>query len=211
MMYHLLSNVIKGGVMSLQIDPSSNDYRPILKLIVYFFFNIHYYIFLIGFLVRYNRHKTLGFINLMESRPRTYKIKILLQVIMGLSTLTMALDLDWEDGKYDFDPLSLIYIVYSVTWILSVYLQFFEYKRNLPHAWYTHQMFWLLSSLLSAVSLATLFYYQYDVCFDSQGNLYSNCLIEKHVLIKMAIVHVIFILISAILTYMGFKFNREHP
>jgi hypothetical protein len=109
-----------------------------LKLIVYFFFNIHYYIFLIGFLVRYNRHKTLGFINLMESRPRTYKIKILLQVIMGLSTLTMALDLDWENGQYDFDPLSLIYIPYSLTWILSIYLQFFEYKRNLPHAWYTH-------------------------------------------------------------------------
>jgi hypothetical protein len=175
-MYHLLlSRVIQEGVTSLQIDPSSNDYRPILKLIVYFLFNLHYYIFLIGFLVRYNRHKTLGFINLMESRPRTYKIKILLQVIMGLSTLTMALDLDWEDGKYDFDPLSLIYIPYSLTWVLSIYLQFFEYKRNLPHAWYTHQMFWLLSTLLNTVSFAIIFYYQYDVCFDPLGNLYSNC------------------------------------
>ena len=57
---------------------------------------------------------------------------------MGLSTLTMALDLDWENGQYDFDLLSLIYIPYSLTWILSIYLQFFEYKRNLPHAWYTH-------------------------------------------------------------------------
>jgi hypothetical protein len=142
-----------------QIDPSIKNYRPIVKLFLFFVFNTHYYLFLIGFLVRYNRHKTLGFINLMESRPRTYKLKILLQTIMGLSTLTMALDLDWEDGGYHFDPYSLIYIFYALLWVVSIYLQFFEYKRNLPHAWYTHKMFWVLSAVLNTASLIGLLYY----------------------------------------------------
>jgi len=32
-------------------------------------------------------------------------------------------------------------------WLVSMYLQYFEYKRGLPHAWYTHQIFWILSAL----------------------------------------------------------------
>ena len=64
------------------------------KILVFYVLNIHYYLFLIGFLVRYSRHKNLGIINLSESRPRTYKVKILLQAIMGISALAMAYDTD---------------------------------------------------------------------------------------------------------------------
>ena len=63
----------------------------------------------------------------MESKPNTYKVKILLQVIMAFTTALMGIDWDFQNGGYTFDALALIYFGYSVAWILSIYLQFFEY------------------------------------------------------------------------------------
>ena len=67
---------------------------PIPILLYYFVLNAHYYIFLLGFLVRYSRHKNLGKNNLKDPRPFTYKLKMLLQGIMMISTLLMAYDID---------------------------------------------------------------------------------------------------------------------
>jgi hypothetical protein len=92
------------------------------KFIVYFGLNAHYFIFLIGFLVRYNKYRGLGLINLMESKPKTYKIKIFLQVIMGITTALMAIDWDFVNNQYSFDPIALIYIGYTILWGLSIYL-----------------------------------------------------------------------------------------
>lgn len=71
---------------------------------------------------RYYKHKKLGVINLAESRPRTYKLKVLFQVIMSIATLVMAIDTDYADGKYTFEPMALIYVFYSFIWLLSIYL-----------------------------------------------------------------------------------------
>jgi len=66
-------------------------------------------------------------INLMESKPKSYKVKIFLQIIMAFTTALMVIDWDMKNGGYTFDALALIYIGYAITWILSIYLQFFEY------------------------------------------------------------------------------------
>ena len=43
--------------------------------------------------------------------------------------------------------MDAIYGVYGVIWLVSMTVQFFEYKRGLPHAWYCHLMFWAVSFL----------------------------------------------------------------
>ena len=184
-------------------DILTSSYSDLLyhKFVIYFGLNLHYYLFLIGFLVRYNRHNSLGMINLMESKPRTYKVKILLQLIMAFTTLLMVIDWDVVNGKYTFDPLALIYALYTIGWILSIYLQFFEYQRNLPHAWYAHQMFWVLSAVMNCVIFGALFYYT-DI-EDMSTNLVMK--------LKYIVTHCIFITVSIILSVMVFKYRREHP
>ena len=85
--------------------------------------NFHYVLFLIGFLVRFSRHRGLGIINLNDPRPRTYKIKIALQIVMGLACFGMVYDTDvGPDGRKEFEPLALVYIFFGFLWALSVYL-----------------------------------------------------------------------------------------
>ena len=66
-------------------------------------------------------------INLMESKPMTYKVKIFLQFIMAFTSALMGVDWDFKNGGYTFDALGLIYFGYAAAWCLSIYLQFFEY------------------------------------------------------------------------------------
>lgn len=51
---------------------------PLRKILYYIVGNLHYYLFLIGFLVRYQRHKNIGKYNLKAPRPKTYIMKIIL-------------------------------------------------------------------------------------------------------------------------------------
>ena len=102
-----------------------HDYSEgVKKLFMFVALNFHYYLFLIGIIVRYTRHKNLGIINLNDPRPKTYKFKIALQIIMGVACLSMVYDTnyDLDTGKYYFDPLALIYIVFAFTWFLSIML-----------------------------------------------------------------------------------------
>ncbi len=171
------------------------------KFLIYYGLNFHYFLFVIAFLVRYNRFKTLGLINLSESRPRPYKVKILLQIIMGFSCWGMSIDTDYSDGKFDFDPLALIYFAYGLIWALSIYLQFFEYRRNIPHAWYAHQLFWTLASIMSALSFVCLF------LLTNIADMRTNMTMK----VKYIVTHSIFCIVSTILAVMGFKYKREQP
>jgi hypothetical protein len=36
------------------------------------------------------------------------------------------------------EPVGAVYVFYAGVWIWSIYVQFFEYKRGLPHSWYCH-------------------------------------------------------------------------
>jgi|LauGreDrversion4_2_1035121.scaffolds.fasta_scaffold421932_1 hypothetical protein len=101
------------------IDPDGPLNEPFPQLIIFYGLNIHYLFFLIGFIVRYQRHRYLGLNNINDPRPRTYKIKIALQGVMAFFTLLMAAEVS-EDGS--FEPLGLIYIVYSGLWGLGIFL-----------------------------------------------------------------------------------------
>ena len=69
------------------------------KSIYYFALNFYYYLFLLGFIVRYLRHRAIGKYNLQDPRPRSYKLKVGLQVLMALATYGHLYDLD-VDGTY---------------------------------------------------------------------------------------------------------------
>ena len=184
----------------LLVDDASEQLR---KLAIFTLLNLHYPLFLIGCLIRYSRHQGMGLINLNEPRPRTYKFKIALQLLMALATLAMAVDfsVDPFTGVYTFEPVALVYVPYAFLWGLSIHLQFFEYKRNLPHGWYTHQAFWLLSFLLNIAVMASLFLVLQVYDFQK----------EYAMEIKYLVTHSIFIVVSAVLAYMGFRYKREHP
>lgn len=69
-------------------------------------------------------------------RPKTYIIKIILQFIMAGVTFAMVYDINFDTKR--FETIAILYLFYGFVWLLSMYLQYFEYKRGLPHAWYTH-------------------------------------------------------------------------
>jgi hypothetical protein len=52
---------------------------------------------------------------------------------------------DFVNVSVEFDWIDIIYAVYGLIWVFSIYLQYFEYKRGLPHEWYSHLMFWGLN------------------------------------------------------------------
>jgi hypothetical protein len=117
---------------------------------------------------------------------------------MAVFTLLMCVELS-ADGS--FDPLGLIYIVYSGLWVLGIFLQYFEYKRGMPHAWYAHQLFWILNAVLSAASLGAFFYF-----FDL-----SDFETEIFMKVKYIVCTSVSLLVSTALAVMGVKYKREHP
>ena len=84
---------------------------------------------------------------------------------------------------------------------MGIHLQYFEYKRNIPHAWYTHQMFWVLSTLLNTLILAVI------IMLFEVYKFENNLAME----VKYIACHSLFIGTSLILAFMGFKYKREHP
>lgn len=183
-------------------EPIDNSNERLNKILVFYGLNLHYLLFFIGYLVRYTRHKNLGIINLNEPRPTTYKLKIILQVVMALTTLVMAADTSVDsNGKRFFEPLALVYVLYSAMWFMGIHLQYFEYKRNIPHAWYGHQMFWTLSVLMNMAAFSGIFFLLDEYNFSR----------ELLMMVKYIAVHSILIVVSIVLAYMGFKYKREHP
>ena len=191
---------------STQEDDSGSFCDQFCRKHLYFFLgNFHCYLFLIGFIVRYHRHKNIGKYNLRAPRPRTYVLKIFLQSIMAITVFSMIYDINKASGV--FEPLSLIYIFYGLIWLLSIYLQYFEYKRGLPHAWYTHQTFWILSFLSNLVLFVLLI--EFDGLFNFRND--SEEKLDKSVQIHRIVSYSIAITASFTLSVLGIKYKRETP
>jgi len=63
---------------------------------------------------------------------------------MLLVNITFTIEFTGSD-HFTFSYIDLVYPVYSMIWLWSMCMQYFEYKRGLPHAWYCHILFWGLS------------------------------------------------------------------
>ena len=75
-----------------------------------------------------------------------------------MSLLNFSFTVIWseEAGSHiEFQFVDSIYLPYGLLWLLSIFVQYFEYKRGLPHAWYCHLTFWPLS-LVSQTAIFTL-------------------------------------------------------
>jgi len=96
-----------------------------------------------------------------KNAPRsfTFAFKLVLQSVMCIINLTFTINItDGGDSSdhFDFDHRNLVYPVYGLVWLWSIYVQFFEYKRGLPHSWYCHQSFWALSFLSQTAILIVI-------------------------------------------------------
>lgn len=158
---------------------------------------------MIGFIVRRYKHRHLGEYNLNAPRPKTYVIKILLQFIMAINSWVLIWDVN---PKGEFQAIALVYFFYGFVWIISNYLIYFEYKRGLPHAWYTHQMFWILSALSNI-----LLFYSLTRCLeifdlDQKYSVYLREMKIKHICTSF-----VGILTTCYLVYLGLRYRREFP
>ena len=50
----------------------------------------------------------------------------------------------------------MFYPIYGVVWIWSIYIQYQEYKKGIPHAWYSHKMFWGLNCISYSSNLGVI-------------------------------------------------------
>ena len=71
----------------------------------------------------------------------------------------------------------------------------------MPHAWYTHQLFWVLHAVLSVLSLGAFFYFFQVHDFET----------EMFMKVKYIVCTCVSLLVSIALAYMGIKYKREHP
>lgn len=58
--------------------------------------------------------------------------------------------------KFTVKYKDIVYAVFALIWLWSLYIQFFEYRKGLPHAWYCHQMFWTMSFISQTIILILL-------------------------------------------------------
>ena len=149
-------------LFSLLWEPNQTFWDKLLNILCwnqYLALKLYYLIFLFAYFYRYFRHRGDGIINRKESKPWTFKVKVALQFLMTITTLAMCVE-DLIDN-WDTDKLSvfwnIFYIVPAALWVLSIHLQYFEYKRNMAHRWYAHQAFWVLSATMSAIILTLQF------------------------------------------------------
>lgn len=117
---------------------------------------------------------------------------------MAFFTLLMSVDVT---DDYHFEPLALVYVLFTAFWGLGIYLQYFEYKRGMPHAWYAHQLFWILNAVLSAATLVAV------LIFLDAINIQS----DKFIKIKYLVCTTVSLLVSTTLAVMGIKYKRECP
>lgn len=118
--------------------------------------NVHYIFFILAYSIRLYKHRNDGVTSIHEARPKSFWIKVLLQAVNTLATFTKG----YEEQDTTFSVVSaIVYILCGIIWTLSIHLQFFEYDRGLPHRWYAHQMFWILSSIINAATIGLKFIY----------------------------------------------------
>jgi hypothetical protein len=121
-----------------------------------FLLQLHYLLFLAVGIYRIKKYWHQGQFNpRFFPRSKPYIFKIILQLILTVANFTCVVELR---NSFNFISLkmvwvSIVYLFYGLMWLFSIYLQYFEYKRGLPHAWYSHLMFWGLNTLCQAAIL----------------------------------------------------------
>lgn len=86
--------------------------------------------------------------------------------------LNVLLVVHFKGGKndtFDVKRKDIVYAFFALVWLWSLYIQFFEYRKGIPHAWYCHQMFWTLSFISQSVILVLLCTKYSDFFEDKKG------------------------------------------
>lgn len=102
--------------------------------------------------------------------------------------------------------LNLVYLYYGLMWGFSMYLQYFEYKRGLPHAWYTHLMFWGLNCLCQSSILVIVIKFEDSVLEHPEDHV-----AKMQVYITQAIMAVgsLFLFVAGLIWQKDYRFNEN--
>ncbi len=150
-------------------DTSGNAFVDFLMQNQSIVINVHFIFFILAYSIRLYKHRNDGVASINEARPKSFWIKVILQVVNTLATFSKG----YEEKDSTFSVGSaIIYVICGIIWILSIHLQFFEYNRGLPHRWYAHQIFWILSSIINAATIALKFIF--DPNFNGGSNAWKT-------------------------------------
>lgn len=99
------------------------------------------------------------------------------------------------EEELSFKDWNIIYVFYALVWVLSIYLQYFEYKRGLPHVWYCHYLFWSLSIFQNTIQFALILSWNKD--YEHEVQIFILCIIA--------------IIDTSFLSLLGFIYRRDFP
>jgi hypothetical protein len=78
---------------------------------------------------------------------------LLVALYVMLILLAYILPATWKNSefitRYDHRSLSFIYLINIAAWIVSIKLMAYEYRKGLSEGFYSHQLFWMLNTLIS--------------------------------------------------------------
>lgn len=122
-----------------------------------YLFQFQYFIFIAVAAFRINKYWHHGQFNpRFVPRSKSYAFKVFCQLALSILNFTFVFELKENFIDVEVDSIDLIYAGYGIVWIFSIYLQFFEYKRGLPHECYSHLMFWGLNFISQTVILSLI-------------------------------------------------------
>ena len=133
-----------------------------------------------------------------------FNTKYILQ--LGMFIVNVLLVFHFKADKNDDTPYlkskDVVYAFFALVWLWSLYIQFFEYRKGIPHAWYCHQMFWTLSFISQSVILGLLLtkykdFFHHDKYMEENKTQVLSCI-------------VLMVIFSLVLSILGIIYKNEY-
>jgi hypothetical protein len=107
-------------------------------------------------MVRYNKYGSIGLYARKVLWPKSFKIKLALQVVLLVIIIAQFVLSFFSTQRYILRYLQLV--VQLLVWMTSLAMYRFEYKRALGHIWYMHPLLWAYTAIYYLISLVLHFY-----------------------------------------------------
>lgn len=119
--------------------------------------NLIFIVFAVNRFVR----NSIGFFNRSKIKWRnSFFIKMLSNIFLSINNFSFSLSL-----FNDIPLLSLSFLFNGITWLISICLLYFEYRRKLDQTWLGLRGFWLINGTIYIIKI--ICYYLFQVNFFS--------------------------------------------
>ena len=136
--------------------------------------------------MRYFKHRDTGTYSLSVRRPRIYRLKIsmhlVILILLTALSIMYAMALPKDSGDV-YDTVRLTFTpIQFLAWLISCLMLRFEYRRAIGHAWYMHPVFIMYSALIYLVDLIYVIAYGSNIDEDKKKMMTALAVIDGVVL-----------------------------